>query len=136
MRPPCVRVTLKCLFMVIAVIAAYLGGIVCNRALLARAWKDLDSAQKELARERQRRESDRLMYELSTITASDNVSSDRLADFVDRFNVHLHESKLDFPPPSAERYRELEKLERNLWRELSTGKSNTNAQNPAARESQ
>ena len=110
MKYPHVRITLKCMFAIVAVIAAYVGGLVSNRVLLRRAWEELDAAREQLTLERRERELQYIAKEFLAVTASEDVSRERLSKLVNRYNAYCRDPEAGPPPSRAEVLRHMRSL--------------------------
>lgn len=77
-----IQVTLKSMFVIIAIIAAYLAGIFSNRLILNEVKKELVIVQKDLEGERTKRQVAEAMARLSILNEIDNAPLDKIEQHV------------------------------------------------------
>jgi hypothetical protein len=80
-----IKMTLRWMLALIALFSAYLAGLVSNRPALNDAWSELDSAEKELALERERLETAELIAQLPLC---DSRNLDRVDKLLDRLSAY------------------------------------------------
>lgn len=89
MRIPRVKITLRWMLLLVAIVSAYFAGVVSQRSKLSRAWKNFNSVRTELALETEHAAFAERLQEVRVTNRGDLDRVEKLLDKLDTYEVRI-----------------------------------------------
>lgn len=97
MRAPCTQVTLRGTLFFVAIMSAYLAGVVSQRSEIERKWKQLDSVHKALSLESEQAAFVQTLHQTRVTNSADLERVEKLIDQLDAYELIASDSHLPEP---------------------------------------